>query len=46
MVEREPTLFTRFEIFLVNNDIPLAQFVVAFRGVPWIDFDSIALMVL
>lgn len=31
---------------MIDDDIPLAQFAVAFEGAPWTDPDSIALMVM
>lgn len=31
---------------MINDDIPLAQFAVAFEGASWTDPDSIALMVM
>ena len=31
---------------MIDDDIPLAQFAVAFNGAAWIDLDSIALMVM
>lgn len=46
LVEREPAVFTGSEVRTVNDDMPLAQIAVAFKGASWTDPDSIALMVL
>lgn len=35
-----------FQVRIVDDDIPLAQFAVAFAGASWTDPDSIALMVM
>ncbi|XP_075481746.1 putative mitochondrial-processing peptidase subunit beta, mitochondrial [Primulina tabacum] len=46
LVAKEPAIFTGSEIRMIDDDIPLAQFAVAFEGASWTDPDSIALMVL
>ncbi|KAL6983373.1 mitochondrial processing peptidase [Sarracenia purpurea var. burkii] len=46
LVANEPAIFTGSEVRIIDDDIPLAQFAVAFGGVSWTDPDSIALMVL
>ncbi|XP_057956573.1 probable mitochondrial-processing peptidase subunit beta, mitochondrial [Malania oleifera] len=46
LVANEPTFFTGSEVRMINDDIPLAQFAVAFEGASWTDPDSIALMVM
>ncbi|CAL5362386.1 unnamed protein product [Camellia sinensis] len=40
---KEPAIFT---VRIIDDDIPLAQFAVAFNGASWTDPDSIALMVM
>ncbi|KAM7520670.1 hypothetical protein LguiB_019632 [Lonicera macranthoides] len=42
----EPAIFTGSEVRIVDDDIPLAQFAVAFNGASWTDPDSIPLMVM
>lgn len=46
LVQKEPAAFTGSEVRIVDDDIPLAQFAVAFAGASWTDPDSIALMVM
>ncbi|GLU11004.1 hypothetical protein SLE2022_277770 [Rubroshorea leprosula] len=46
LVAKEPTAFTGSEVRIIDDDIPLAQFAVAFEGASWTDPDSIALMVM
>ncbi|XP_073151151.1 probable mitochondrial-processing peptidase subunit beta, mitochondrial [Henckelia pumila] len=46
LVSKEPAIFTGSEIRMIDDDIPLAQFAVAFEGASWTDPDSIALMVM
>eukprot|EP01018_Ginkgo_biloba_P021773 Gb_21500 [translate_table: standard] len=46
LVEREPAIFTGSEVRMTDEDKPLAQFAVAFRGASWTDPDSVALMVM
>ncbi|KAL8471699.1 hypothetical protein ACS0TY_029082 [Phlomoides rotata] len=46
LVAKEPAIFTGSEIRMLDDDIPLAQFAVAFEGASWTDPDSIALMVM
>ncbi|CAK8541507.1 unnamed protein product [Lathyrus sativus] len=46
LVEKEPAVFTGSEVRMLDDDIPLAQFAVAFEGASWKDPDSIALMVM
>ncbi|XP_030953362.1 probable mitochondrial-processing peptidase subunit beta, mitochondrial [Quercus lobata] len=46
LVAKEPTDFTGSEVRIIDDDIPLAQFAVAFSGASWTDPDSIALMVM
>eukprot|EP00252_Welwitschia_mirabilis_P012098 TRINITY_DN2691_c0_g1_i1.p1 TRINITY_DN2691_c0_g1~~TRINITY_DN2691_c0_g1_i1.p1 ORF type:complete len:537 (-),score=59.13 TRINITY_DN2691_c0_g1_i1:319-1929(-) len=46
LVEKEPTIFTGSEVRMIDDDIPLAQFAVAFNGASWKDPDSVALMVM
>ncbi|XP_048229812.1 probable mitochondrial-processing peptidase subunit beta, mitochondrial isoform X1 [Ricinus communis] len=46
LVAKEPTFFTGSEVRIIDDDVPLAQFAVAFEGAPWTDPDSIALMVM
>ncbi|KAG0492658.1 hypothetical protein HPP92_006056 [Vanilla planifolia] len=46
LVAREPAYFTGSEVRLIDDDIPLAQFAVAFAGASWTDPDSIPLMVM
>ncbi|XP_061354686.1 probable mitochondrial-processing peptidase subunit beta, mitochondrial [Gastrolobium bilobum] len=46
LVAKEPTIFTGSEVRMLDDDIPLAQFAVAFEGAAWTDPDSIALMVM
>ncbi|KAK7287320.1 hypothetical protein RIF29_00557 [Crotalaria pallida] len=46
LVAKEPAVFTGSEVRMLDDDIPLAQFAVAFEGASWTDPDSIALMVM
>ncbi|KAI3792478.1 hypothetical protein L2E82_06358 [Cichorium intybus] len=46
LVEKEPAIFIGSEIHMRDDDMPLAQFAVAFNGASWTDPDSIALMVI
>ncbi|KAK8481682.1 hypothetical protein V6N11_043567 [Hibiscus sabdariffa] len=46
LVVNEPAAFTGSEVRIINDDVPLAQFAVAFEGASWTDPDSIALMVM
>ncbi|PIA63021.1 hypothetical protein AQUCO_00200798v1 [Aquilegia coerulea] len=46
LVAKEPALFTGSEVRIIDDEVPLAQFVVAFSGASWTDPDSIALMVM
>ncbi|KAF9611857.1 hypothetical protein IFM89_036501 [Coptis chinensis] len=46
LVAKEPAIFTGSEVRIIDDDVPLAQFAVAFEGASWTDPDSIALMVM
>ncbi|KAL2576428.1 hypothetical protein AAZV13_16G076300 [Glycine max] len=46
LVAKEPAIFTGSEVRILDDDIPLAQFAVAFEGAAWTDPDSVALMVM
>ena len=46
LIEKDPTIFTRSEVRMIDDDVPLAQFAVAFNGTSWIDSNSVALMVM
>ncbi|KAL8144452.1 hypothetical protein V2J09_017484 [Rumex salicifolius] len=46
LAEKEPAIFTGSEVRMIDDDIPLAQFAVAFNGASWTDPDSVALMVM
>ncbi|CAD5176095.1 unnamed protein product [Musa acuminata subsp. malaccensis] len=46
LVAKEPAIVTGSEVRIIDDDIPLAQFAVAFSGASWTDPDSIALMVM
>lgn len=46
LAAKEPAIFTGSEVRMVDDDMPLAQFAVAFNGASWTDPDSIALMVM
>ncbi|KAI7999168.1 hypothetical protein LOK49_LG10G00007 [Camellia lanceoleosa] len=46
LVAKEPAIFIGYEVRIIDDDIALAQFVVAFNGASWTDPDSIALMVM
>ncbi|XVF58406.1 hypothetical protein PTKIN_Ptkin07bG0063600 [Pterospermum kingtungense] len=46
LVAKEPATFTGSEVRMIDDDIPLAKFAVAFEGASWTDPDSVALMVM
>ncbi|CAE5965816.1 unnamed protein product [Arabidopsis arenosa] len=46
LVANEPASFTGSEVRMIDDDLPLAQFAVAFEGASWTDPDSVALMVM
>nr|UER43496.1 insulinase protein beta [Viscum album] len=46
LVSNEPAGFTGSEVRMIDDDMPLVQFAVAFEGLSWNDPDSIALMVM
>ncbi|KAL7161208.1 hypothetical protein ACSBR2_041792 [Camellia fascicularis] len=46
LVAKEPAIFSGSKVRIIDDDIPLAQFAVAFNGASWTDPDSIALMVM
>ncbi|XP_031490607.1 probable mitochondrial-processing peptidase subunit beta, mitochondrial isoform X2 [Nymphaea colorata] len=46
LVQKEPATFTGSEVRIIDDDVPLAQFAVAFSGASWTDPDSVALMVM
>ncbi|KAK3042329.1 hypothetical protein RJ639_002375 [Escallonia herrerae] len=46
LVADEPAIFTGSEVRIIDDDMPLAQFAVAFNGASWTDPDSVALMVM
>ncbi|VFQ58474.1 unnamed protein product [Cuscuta campestris] len=46
LIAKGPSVFTGSEVRMIDDDIPLAQFAVAFEGASWTDPDSIALMVM
>ncbi|KAJ6371251.1 hypothetical protein OIU77_001702 [Salix suchowensis] len=46
LVAKDPAYFTGSEVRIIDDDVPLAQFAVAFQGASWTDPDSIALMVM
>ncbi|CAN6301800.1 unnamed protein product [Urochloa humidicola] len=46
LVSKEPASFTGSEVRIIDDDMPLAQFAVAFNGASWVDPDSVALMVM
>ncbi|XP_010525113.1 PREDICTED: probable mitochondrial-processing peptidase subunit beta, mitochondrial [Tarenaya hassleriana] len=46
LVAKEPANFTGSEVRMIDDDLPLAQFAVAFEGASWTDPDSVALMVM
>ncbi|XP_062009796.1 probable mitochondrial-processing peptidase subunit beta, mitochondrial [Rosa rugosa] len=46
LVAKEPSFFTGSEVRIVDDDLPYANFAVAFSGASWTDPDSIALMVM
>ncbi|CAN6927054.1 hypothetical protein YC2023_013610 [Brassica napus] len=46
LVAKEPASFTGSEVRMIDDDLPLAQFAVAFEGASWTDPDSVALMVM
>ncbi|KAJ6290396.1 hypothetical protein OIU78_026178 [Salix suchowensis] len=46
LVAKDPAYFTGSEVRIIDDDVPLAQFAVAFQGASWTDPDPIALMVM
>ncbi|KAI3866850.1 hypothetical protein MKW92_029381 [Papaver armeniacum] len=46
LVEFEPAIFTGSEVRIIDDDVPLAHFAVAFSVASWTDPDSVALMVM
>lgn len=46
LVAKEPATFTGSEVRMIDDDLPLATFAVAFNGASYTDPDSIALMVM
>eukprot|EP00268_Persea_americana_P022214 TRINITY_DN22098_c0_g1_i2.p1 TRINITY_DN22098_c0_g1~~TRINITY_DN22098_c0_g1_i2.p1 ORF type:complete len:344 (-),score=56.99 TRINITY_DN22098_c0_g1_i2:915-1946(-) len=46
LVDDNPATFTGSEVRVVNNDLPVAHFAIAFKGAGWADPNSIPLMVL
>ncbi|KAL7226841.1 hypothetical protein ACSBR1_021836 [Camellia fascicularis] len=44
LVAKEQAIFTGSEVRIIDDDIPLAQFAVAFNGASWTNPDSIAFM--
>ncbi|XP_019097719.1 PREDICTED: probable mitochondrial-processing peptidase subunit beta, mitochondrial isoform X1 [Camelina sativa] len=46
LVAKEPANFTGSEVRMIDDDLPLAQFAIAFEGASWTDPDSVALMVM
>ncbi|MCL7038168.1 hypothetical protein MKW94_009349 [Papaver nudicaule] len=46
LAAKEPTTFTASEVRIIDDGLPLAHFVVAFKGASLTDPDSIALMVM
>ncbi|GMH27579.1 hypothetical protein Nepgr_029422 [Nepenthes gracilis] len=46
LVANEPANFTGSEVRIIDDDIPLARFAVAFNAASWTDPDSIALMIM
>ncbi|PWZ58465.1 putative mitochondrial-processing peptidase subunit beta, mitochondrial [Zea mays] len=46
LVAKQPASFTGSEVRIIDDDMPLAQFAVAFNGASWVDPDSVALMVM
>ncbi|KAL6507238.1 hypothetical protein OROGR_023433 [Orobanche gracilis] len=46
LVAKEPSIFTGSEVRMLDDDVPLAQFAVAFEGASWTDPDSVPLMVM
>ncbi|KAG6742954.1 hypothetical protein POTOM_053898 [Populus tomentosa] len=46
LVSKDPAYFTGSEVRIIDDDVPLAQFAVAFQGASWTDPDSIALRVM
>jgi processing peptidase subunit beta len=41
-----PLIVVKNQVRIIDDDVPLAQFAVAFQGASWTDPDSIALMVM
>lgn len=46
LAAEEPAIFTGYEVRIIDDSVPLAQFAVAFKGASWTDPDSTALMVM
>ncbi|KAL6498571.1 hypothetical protein OROHE_026512 [Orobanche hederae] len=46
LVAREPATFTGSEVRMLDDDIPLAHFSIAFEGASWKDPDSVALLIM
>lgn len=46
LVAAKPGIFTGSEVRMIDDDLPVAQFAVAFEGASWTDPDSITLMVM
>ncbi|XP_059670454.1 probable mitochondrial-processing peptidase subunit beta, mitochondrial [Cornus florida] len=46
LIDKEPAIFTGSEVRIIDDNMPLAQFAVAFNGASWTDPDSVALMVM
>uniref|UniRef100_A0A804Q8T6 Mitochondrial-processing peptidase subunit beta, mitochondrial n=1 Tax=Zea mays TaxID=4577 RepID=A0A804Q8T6_MAIZE len=46
VVEIHSSVITGSEVRIIDDDMPLAQFAVAFNGASWVDPDSVALMVM
>ncbi|KAI4339672.1 hypothetical protein MLD38_024587 [Melastoma candidum] len=46
LVTKEPAIFTGSEVRMIDDDVPIAQFAVAFEGASWTDPDAIPLMVM
>ena len=46
LIEKEPAIFIGSEVCMIDDDVPLAQFTIAFNGTSWIDSNSVALMVM
>ncbi|XP_042478801.1 probable mitochondrial-processing peptidase subunit beta, mitochondrial [Macadamia integrifolia] len=46
LIDKNPAIFTGSEVRVVNNDMPVAHVVIAFKGAAWADPSSIPLMML